>query len=404
MILDFIKNNTLYRNKYRTHSEAAIVTCFFNPTNNPYRTKAFNIFYESIKHLNHMVIECVIGDAKPELPENDNIKRVHTQTLLWHKETLLNLAIKSLPSKYKYIFWVDADVLFTNKNWLVESVEKLKKVNILQPFEYCFHLEKDELEPSFNIERAKLSTDSIMTINRHPMTWRSFASNAEESPTRASSENYDYHGHVGFAWGAKRSILEACPLYDRALIGGADHIMAHAAAGHIPHNCITKSFTDDIQSVNDWSRDFYAQVKGLIGYTKGDLYHIWHGDLKDRQYLKRIQEFTGTSKTIVNRDENGLFKSNNDEYVRQYFDKREYRETPVTDTSFTDSVIAGFVTNDPILGGIMGGNMIGGMIGAELRPDETPIDNAVETYTPEVIVPDSVDTSFDDNSFSDNFS
>jgi hypothetical protein len=126
--------------------------------------------------------------------------------------------------------------------------------------------------------------------------------------------------------------------------------------------------------------------------------------LKDRQYLKRIQEFTGTSKTIVNRDENGLFKSNNDEYVRQYFDKREYRETPVTDTSFTDSVIAGFVTNDPILGGIMGGNMIGGMIGAELRPDETPIDNAVETYTPEVIVPDSVDTSFDDNSFSDNFS
>lgn len=393
MIIDLIKNTTIYRNKYKTHSEAAIVACFFNPTNNPYRTKAFNVFYDTIKHLNHMVIECVIGDAKPELPENSNIKRVYTDTLLWHKETLLNLAIKNLPPKYKYVFWVDADVLFTNKNWLVESVEKLKTVNIIQPFEFCVHLEKDELEPSFDMESAKISVDSIMTINRHPMVWRSFASNAEDSPSRSCSDNYDYHGHVGFAWGAKRSILEACRLYDRALIGGADHIMAHAAAGHIPHSCITKSFTDDIQSVNEWSRDFHAQVKGLIGYTNGDLYHIWHGDLKDRQYLKRIKEFTGTSKTITNRDENGLFKTDKDNYVREYFDKREFVGTEIIDTSFSDSIIAGFVTNDPILGGMIGGNMVGGMIGAELRPDETPI----ETYTPEVSVQDSVETNFDEN-------
>jgi hypothetical protein len=39
------------------------------------------------------------------------------------------------------------------------------------------------------------------------------------------------------------------PLYDRALIGGADHIIAHAAAGQIPHSCITKSFTDNLDEV-----------------------------------------------------------------------------------------------------------------------------------------------------------
>jgi hypothetical protein len=60
-ILDSIKNNFLYGNKYKTNSEAIIISCYFNPQNNPYRVTAFNTFYESIKHLNHHIIECVIG-------------------------------------------------------------------------------------------------------------------------------------------------------------------------------------------------------------------------------------------------------------------------------------------------------------------------------------------------------
>lgn len=399
MIIDFLKNKLLYANKYKTNDEAVIITCFFNPMNNPYRTKAFNIFYDSIKHLNHRVIECVIGDAEPELPENENIERVYTSTLLWHKETLLNKVIKDLPTKYKYVFWLDADVIFTNKNWLIDSVEELKKVNILQPFEYCIHLEKDELAPSFDLVSAKNSVDHIMVANRHPRVWRSFSSNAKNSPTRAASTHYDFHGHVGFAWGARREVLDKVPLYDRALIGGADHIMAHAAAGHIPHSCIVKSFTEDIDEVNSWSKKFFDVTKGRIGCVKGELFHIWHGDLKDRQYLKRVQEFTGASKTITERDENGLFKTEDDKYVREYFDTREYKRNDI-DTSFTDSILAGFITNDPLLGGMIGGNMIGGMIGAEMSPDETPIDNTaieVDSVTSEPISSDSLDTNINDN-------
>ena len=61
MFTDFLKNNFLYGDKYRTNSEAVIITCYFNPQKSPYRTKAFKTFYESIKHLNHRIIECVIG-------------------------------------------------------------------------------------------------------------------------------------------------------------------------------------------------------------------------------------------------------------------------------------------------------------------------------------------------------
>lgn len=362
-MLDFIKNCTIYTNKYKTNSEAIIVSCFFNPLGSEYRTIAFNHFYESIKHLPHRIVECVIGDAEAELPENENIKRVYTKSMLWHKEALLNNIISELPSQYKYIFWVDADVIFTNKSWLTEGVKELKKNNIIQPFEYCVHLDKDEFEPSFNLDEVIYRND-LTPNDVNNKVWRSFCANYTNS-SLWKSDVYNDHGHVGFAWGARREVLEKMPLYDKALVGGADHIIAHAAAGQIAHNCINKSFTDDIDSINEWSKKFYEVVQGKIGYVSGELYHIWHGDIKKREYLKRVQEFTGKSKGIVEKDEHGLYVANNneDKYVKDYFRNREVTK----DDGFVESLVAGYVTDDALLGTVIGGNPAGAILGDMLN-------------------------------------
>lgn len=392
-ISDTLKNIFLYGNKYKTHSEAVIIACYFNPQGNPYRLIAFNKFYDSIKHLNHRIVECVIGDTQAELPETEFITRIYTPSLLWHKESLLNKIVSELPKKFKYVFWLDTDVIFTNKNWLVESVESLQTNNIMQPFEYCVHLDQDETDPSFNLDSYRISSRDPKL--RHPKMWRSFCANHNESADLSCDVNYDKHGHVGFAWGARREILDTMPLYDKALIGGADHIMAHAAAGQIGHSCITKSFTDDIEAVNAWSRLFYLTVQEKIGYAKGDLYHIWHGDLGKRQYLKRIQDFTSTAKNITERDENGLHVTTNgdDEYVKQYFDHREdtveildkgvkfiaktnkiieRREQlrniyPDADDSFIESMILGYLTDSTLMGTALGVNVLGAAIGDALN-------------------------------------
>lgn len=363
-MLDFFKNKTVFSNKYHTHSEAMIVSCFFNPQNSPYRIKAFKLWYESIKHLNHSIIECVIGDAQPQLEENENIKRVYTENLLWHKEALLNKLIASLPKKYKYIFWVDADVLFTNLNWLVDGVKELKTNNIIQPFEYCVHLERDENKPSFSMDKIR---ETYLPNTKNGKVWRSFCANFSTTQLW-KDENYNNHGHVGFAWGARREILEAIPLYDKALIGGADHIIAHAAAGQIAHNCITKSFTDNLDEVNEWSKQFYKVVNGKIGFVKGDLYHIWHGDIDKRQYLKRIQDFTAKTKQIVHRDKNGLFITNkeDDTYMKNYF---RHREVP-QDDGFLTSMALGYMTDSTVLGTAIGGNFAGAMIGDMLNNND----------------------------------
>lgn len=341
-LLDYLGDmfkNFMAAGQYKTHSEAVVVSCFFNPQKSLYRLKAFNKFYKSIQNLNYRIIECAIGEDNFQLPEDPNIIRVRAETLLWHKEGLLNRVIADLPDHYKYVFWVDADVIFTNLNWLREGVEQFQNgAKILQPFEYCVHLDKNDKRPSFNVDEHKGLCDD--PVKRHKKLWRGFCANYVDKGRRnglSASTNYDVHGHVGFAWGATREVLEQVPLYDRALVGGADHIIAHAAAGQIPHHCITKSFTDDIDEVLAWSYRFYDVVGGNIGYVPGDLYHIWHGDISRRQYLKRIKDYTKQSKTIVHKDKNGLYIADpNDKYVKRYF---QYREVRSYDADFEEEVM-----------------------------------------------------------------
>lgn len=375
-MFEFIKNKTVFANKYKAHPEAVIISCFFNPQNSSYRLNAFNHFYNSIKHLNHRIIECVIGDSKPQLEENSNIKRVYTKNLLWHKESLLNKIITELPEKYKYVFWVDADVIFTNLNWLVDGVEQLKTRNIIQPFEYCVHLGQDQLRPNFDLDKIKHFRYPNEENNK---VWKSFCS-VYAKTYNVSIEEHDYnkHGHVGFAWGTKIDILKRVPLYDRALIGGADHIIAHAAAGQIGHICITKSFTDNLDEVNTWSKEFYKEIRGSIGYVPGDLYHIWHGEIEKRQYLKRIKDFTPKTKQIQKKDKNNLYITDDvdDQYMKDYFATRE-----VTNAS-NGLIMSAFIKemfsdnsndiNKPILDNFGGGAFGGGGAGSSW-------DNTVES-------------------------
>jgi len=330
--VDRLTNLFWNRNRYRTDSEAVVISCFYNPYRNPYRVLAFNKWYQSVKHLNYRVIECVIENEEPQLPLDDpNIIRVNSNSVLWHKEALLNHLIKQLPEKFKYVFWVDADVLFSNKNWLVEATQLMRtSYNMIQPFQSCFHLNRDELSLSpydeiFQREYIEVSKKQINSLGKEKRSWYSFGYNCVENPGNAYFEdNYDIHGHVGFAWGIKREILDKCPLFDKALVGGADHIMAHAALGELCSECIRKSFTEMQDEISSWSKNFFDLVDGKVGYVSGDLFHIWHGDLTKRQYLKRVKEFTKESKEIKEKDSNGLYKTHNDKYVRDYLQEREY--------------------------------------------------------------------------------
>lgn len=329
-MLNKLYNVIFNRHRYATHPNAVVISCYYNPKNSPARLDAFNKFYKTIKHMNHRIIECVVGDVQPQLPNSKYITRIKTPSNLWHKEQLLNIIIRSLPSKFKYVLWVDADVIFTNENWITEAVSQLKEKKVVQLFSHCHHLDKGETEPDPKWHGQKSHSHQVYANRRW---WNSYAFNYVMSHVFLSdraiheSQIYEIRGHVGFAWGARRDVLEKVPLYDRALIGGADGIIAYASTGQLRRiDNITDMFSDSLQDVYEWGDKWYEEVKGSLGYVSGDLYHIWHGDIANRQYYKRIKEFGSMGKEIKERDENGLYIATDKKasaYVDKYFDKRE---------------------------------------------------------------------------------
>ena len=63
--------------------------------------------------------------------------QLHTATELWHKERGLNLGFeqlfKQVPSA-RYCAWIDADISFTRKDWVMETVYALQHYSVIQPF------------------------------------------------------------------------------------------------------------------------------------------------------------------------------------------------------------------------------------------------------------------------------
>ena len=428
--------------KYKNHKEAVVITCYYNPKNSQARLDAFNKFYDTIKHLNHRIIECIIEDengaGKSQLPKSPYITQLRTNSNLWHKEQLLNKIVRDLPWEYKYVLWVDADVLFTNKNWVVDAVEELQVYQLVQLFEYSIHLEKGETEPSFDVAKAKKRVNERYDGRR---LWRSYAANWESRSNNIDSPHYDVRGHVGLAWAARRASLQRYPLYERTLIGGADGIIAYGGTGQLSTVTEMKDmFQDSWDDVTKWASGWYREIGGRVGYVSGDLYHIWHGDLKDRQYYSRIKEFGPHMKGIQQKDDNGLYTPVDPkakQYMDGYFDKREGVKTAPpkpspasfvskssygssrygssthninhrddfydnSDDGLAKSVLLGYATNDGVTGGLLGGNLLGGMVGDALntsddKPSETghhhnanchhdnsttqPSDNATDNYS-----------------------
>jgi len=155
----------------------------------------------------------------------------------------------------------------------------------------------------------------------HGIIAESFASVYARDPWPSRNDHYFVHGHTGFAWAARREVLDYCGLYDACLTGSGDHLMAHAFAGALNSPCIPAMIGSGHKyeaHFRQWAEKLDNLVKGSLGCVDGRVLHLWHGEKFDRQYRQRNQEF----KTFdfdpdrdIRRDGNGLW---------------EWREAPAT--------------------------------------------------------------------------
>ena len=198
--------------------------------------------------------------------------------MLWQKERLLNLGISWLPKSCKYVVWSDCDLLFGNKGWAKETAQQLEKFPLVQVFETC----------------NRLSHINLSAKNEGNIC-QSFASIVPSNPKILETGHFEKHGHTGYVWAARRELLDRHGLYEYAIIGSADHYMAHASFGDFQGACmglLTNQDTLQLEHFTDWAEPFFKSVDGKVGSISGTIFHLWHGDLERRRYLLRNRQLT----------------------------------------------------------------------------------------------------------------
>lgn len=279
-----------------------ILTCYYNPMGYKTRAENYKRFKEELG-ADLLTIECAFGDDPFTL--KDSVK-LRARDVLWQKERLLRIGERLLPKEQDYVVFLDCDILFQNKNWLKETRQKLKEVSVVQPFQHIHRRFKD-----WSVEA----------------TYESFGSKYVQG---VRTPRFTEHGHTGFAFASRRDCFD---LYDRQIAGTGDHLWYHAAVGQFPHKCVEQDLNGKrAHHFYKWAAGFFKKTKGTLGFVEGEIDHLYHGSIKNRNYSVRMQELEKLDydpATDVYTNSNGLLEIKRPEirnWVSSYFSGRKEDE------------------------------------------------------------------------------
>lgn len=256
--------------------------------------------------------ELVYGDRQFEVTEENDPTdfRFRTDNVLWAKERLINLTIQRLPANWKYVAWIDADVIFAKPTWAIETVERLQHYPVMQLFSQATDVSYDhELYKNY-------STGFIAAYQKG----------------QAGLDEAYYYRHPGFAWAATRQALDDLGgLLDVAILGSADWHMARALTGIDDSEKYRKRVSKGYaEALSIWAGRAKKYINGNVGYVPGLLLHNHHGPKANRQYKERwtlLEEHGFDPEFDLKVDTQGLYRYSSDhsaleQDIRRYFAQR----------------------------------------------------------------------------------
>ena len=246
-----------------------VVTAVANPILWRSRLRLFHRFARHMLRsgVQLTVVECAHGERPFELAGDPRIHHVgvRARTLVWAKENLLNIGIARLPDDWKYVAWIDADIMFRRKDWAAATVQALQIHDVVQPWSDCYDLGPD---------------------GEHVQHHRSFC--AQYAAGAKLGKGAYAFAHPGYAWAARRGALNRLGgLIETAALGAADHHMALALVGRAEdseHGGMTAAYRAPLLRWQERARTFVA---GNIGVVPGTIEHHWHGAKASRRYVER---------------------------------------------------------------------------------------------------------------------
>jgi len=289
-----------------------VVTPIINPRRYESRYKLYEKFQKMIADSGASLytIEAAYGNRPFQItdPTNPQNIQVRTQTELWHKENLINIAVQRLPADWEYFAWIDADVSFARPDWVEETIHQLQHYSFVQMFSTAV-----DLSPSHNMIKSHRGFVHSYYNEEHP-----------------KCKGYDYW-HPGFAWAATKTAFNAVGgLIEEAILGSGDRHMAFGLIDKMELT-INKKFTPAYKRVlKKWEDLANKNIKRNIGYVDGTLLHFWHGKKKDRGYNWRTNILIKNQydpDTDIKKDWQGMLALTGDkprlrDELRKYFKSR----------------------------------------------------------------------------------
>ena len=302
------------------------ITSYFNPVRYKRRLSNYRVFRANLR-LPLVTVELSF-DNRFELTSGDAdiLVQIAGGAVLWQKERLLNIAIKSVPSEIEDIAWIGCDAIFARLDWVKEAKAQLRDNHVVQLFSDMRDLSCNEAEPGAADALASPSAQGIVSLHQTGQS-NAFVIPAANPHARPVSR--------GFAWAGKRSILERHGFYDACIIGAGDRSMTFAMYGRFDEVMRSMSMSA-IQQKHylRWAVPFCEAIGGRIGYVPGRVYHLWHGDIKNRNYSdrhKRLSKFDFNPELDIKVDCNGAWqwarcKPELENFCARYFVSRDEDE------------------------------------------------------------------------------
>jgi hypothetical protein len=294
-----ITTGVIHNRKIVKERKVAIIVPFFNVHSNQMLLENFDNFRRELTE-DVFVIEAAFGDEPFLIKESEDFVRIRgtEENFMWQKERLLNIALSKLPPQYTDIAWLDADILFDNKNWVEEMQAALDKFCFVQLFQTVSWLNKDgSSDISFNtiVEQGK----NLFSVG-------------------GDGEAQDNGFHPGFAWAARREVLEKTGWFDQHICGNGDSFIYYAIAGHLLAGNYLM-IKNKLLGFNYCFLKFKRKISqagaiGSLSNISGHVRHMYHGDFKERDYAGR-QRFMIDAQFDPVEDleigDNGLYKWGN---------------------------------------------------------------------------------------------
>ena len=293
------KSFDLYNLKYvqPIKKDLAVGLVYFNAVKSKRLLMNYLYVAEKFKMANIPFYTLEMYEDTPEISDAFHFK---TDFTLFQKERLCYLLEKKIPKSFTKLLFIDSDLIFDNLNWYNELSNKLETFNIVQPFSKGIWLD---------ITYKEIVKERIPII---------FYNKFGQINNSGGIGGY----HPGFAWGFQRDWYNKVGFFQHAILGDGDTLSSITWLDYKGHNLpnFIKSAMDDYKNS--------IKEKPSMCFIEGMIYHLWHGDSKNRQYKSRrnILKSVKDIRDIIRIEKNGLIALKDDKFkrkIRNYFKNRD---------------------------------------------------------------------------------